>query len=233
MGVIYPASGRNDDEMREFVPPEFSLHFTRVHIPLPETAVLDDTTVSYPDLRRAGKEIAEVEPECVLWPCTAENIRRGAIGEGEQKAAIAASCPRPVVTAASSVVAALAHLGAAHIGIGAPYRDEVVTVLAAYFEGSGVRPLTQIALGLTGDRAICALAPQDTYALAKAADNAHADAVFISCGSMRIRSVINDIERELGKPVVTTTMAVMWNALHTIGFTVPLSGMGRLFSSTR
>jgi maleate isomerase len=233
IGVIYPASGRNDDEMREFLPPELSLHFTRVRIPLPDTGVFHDATVSYPDLRRAGQEIAEVEPDCVLWPCTAENIRRGAAGEHEQKAAIAASCPRPVVTAASSVKAALAHLGTTRIGIGAPYRDEVVAGLAAYFAERGIGPLTRIALGLTGDRAICALTAQDTYELAKAADHGAAEAVFISCGSMRIRSVINEVERELGKPVVTTTMAVMWNALRTVGLTAALSGMGRLFASTR
>ncbi len=189
--------------------------------------------MSYPDLRRAGKEVAEVEPHCVIWPCTAENTKRGAAGEREQQSAIASSCPEPVVTAAESVNAALAHLGAKRIGIGAPYRDEVVVALAEYFAETGVRPLTRVALGLTGDRAICALSPEDTYALAKAADHVEADAVFISCGSMRIRSVINEVERELGKPVVTTTMAVMWNALRTLGFTAPLDGMGTLFESRR
>lgn len=233
IGVIYPASGRNEQEMAEFLPQGLSLHFARVHIPLGENGVFEDATVSYPELRRAGKEIAAVDPACVLWPCTSENTRRGEAGEREQVSAIAAVCGQRVLTAAASVRAALAHLGVSRIGLGAPYRDEVVAALAAYLAGCGVSALTRVALGLAGDRAICALLPEDTYAVAKSADHVDAQAVFISCGSMRIRPVLADIERELGKPVLTSTMAVMWNALRAVGVAGPLDGMGKLFASRR
>jgi len=233
IGVIYPASGRNEREMAEFLPPGISLHFTRVHIPLRETGVLDDIVASYPDLRRAAKEIAAVDPACVLWPCTAENIRCGEAGEREQASAIAAVCGERVVTAAASVRAALAHLGVTRIGLGAPYPEEVVAGLVAYFESFGITCLTRVALGLAGDRAICALLPEDTYRLASSADHTQAEAVFISCGSMRIQPVLSDIEDELGKPVFTSTMAVMWNGLRALSIAAPFSGMGQLFASRR
>jgi len=233
VGIIYPASGRHEQEMNEFAPPSVSLHLTRVHIPLRETGEFEGAAVSYPDLRRGAKEIAAVDPACIVWPCTSENVRRGVAGEREQASAIAAMCSQPVVTAASSVTAALNHLGAKRIGLGGPYRAEVVAALADYFGERGVRVLSRISLGLSGDRQICALLPADTEALAKSADHAEADAVFISCGSMRIRPVLAAVERALGKPVLTTTMAVMWNTLRAIGITAPLAGMGRLFASAR
>jgi maleate isomerase len=93
--------------------------------------------------------------------------------------------------------------------------------------------MSRVALGFAGDRAICALLPKGTEALAKSADHAEADAVFISCGSMRIRPVLIAVERALGKPVLTTIMAVMWNTLRAIGVKAPLEGKGQLFASPR
>jgi maleate cis-trans isomerase len=39
---------------------------------------------------------------------------------------------------------------------------------------------------------------------------------------------IERIERETGKPVVSTTQASIWAALRAIGWTEPVSGYGRL-----
>ncbi len=233
VGVIYPSSGRHEQEMSEFAPPGVSLHLTRVHIPLRDSGDFEGAVVSYPDLRRGAKEIAAVDPVCIVWPCTSENVRRGVAGEREQVSAIAAVSTHPVVTAASSVTAALHHLGAKRIELGASYRAEVVAGLADYFGERGVRVLSRSSLGLSGDRQICALLPEDTETLATSADHAEAEAVFISCGSMRIRPVLAAVEGALGKPVLTTTMAVMWNVLRALGIKAPIEGLGKLFASPR
>src|SRR6516225_8673343 len=88
IGVIYPASGLNELEMAEFLPDGVTLHFTRVHIPLTESGAFDGGEVSYPELRRAGRELAAIDPACILWACTSENFKRGLPGEREQMAAI-------------------------------------------------------------------------------------------------------------------------------------------------
>jgi maleate cis-trans isomerase len=233
IGVIYPASGLNELEMAEFLPDGVTLHFTRVHIPLTESGAFDGGKVSYPELRRAGRELAAIDPACILWACTSENFKRGLPGEREQMAAIASVSSHKVITAASSVTAALAHLDVTRVAVGAPYTKSVVAALDGYLRQAGFTTLTQVALGLSGDSVICALLPEDTYALAKSADHKDAQAVFISCASMRIGSIIEEVEEELGKPVVTSTMAMMWNALRTAGVSSPLASRGALFNLRR
>jgi maleate cis-trans isomerase len=41
-------------------------------------------------------------------------------------------------------------------------------------------------------------------------------------------SVIERIEKESGKPVVTNTQAWTWEALHGMGMQNPIAGFGRL-----
>ena len=55
-----------------------------------------------------------------------------------------------------------------------------------------------------------------------------ADAVFISCSNFRTLDVIDAIERETGKPVVTSNQAAMWGTLRSVGERRAVSGAGRL-----
>jgi maleate isomerase len=55
-----------------------------------------------------------------------------------------------------------------------------------------------------------------------------ADAYFISCTTIRSTDVIERIERELGKPVVTSNQGMLWSALRDAGIDEPIAGYGRL-----
>jgi maleate cis-trans isomerase len=56
-----------------------------------------------------------------------------------------------------------------------------------------------------------------------------ADAVFISCSNFRTLDIIEAVERESGKPVVTSNQAAMWGTLRGIGDRRVVPGAGRLF----
>jgi len=52
--------------------------------------------------------------------------------------------------------------------------------------------------------------------------------VYMPCNKWRIVSVIDRIENESGKLVVTNTQAWVWEALRAMGMKNPISGYGRL-----
>jgi maleate isomerase len=56
------------------------------------------------------------------------------------------------------------------------------------------------------------------------------DGIYMPCNKWRTVSVIDRIEKETGKPVVTNTQAWVWEALHTIGMRRPIAGYGCLLS---
>ena len=66
------------------------------------------------------------------------------------------------------------------------------------------------------------------YALGRAADSGDADAVLISGTGLHTASIVERLERDLGKPVVTSQVATLWHALRIMGIQEPVRGYGRL-----
>jgi arylmalonate decarboxylase len=64
--------------------------------------------------------------------------------------------------------------------------------------------------------------------MARAVDRPEADAIFISCTSLPTLKLIDAIEEQLGKPVVTSNQATFWNALQKLKLRVRLPNGGRL-----
>ncbi len=57
-----------------------------------------------------------------------------------------------------------------------------------------------------------------------------AEALFISCTALRATGLIAGLEIELGRPVVTSTQAMWWEALQFAGAPARHEGAGRLFT---
>ena len=54
------------------------------------------------------------------------------------------------------------------------------------------------------------------------------DGVFVSCTSMRVADVADEIEAAIGKPVVASNQAMAWHCLRLGGVTEPIEGFGML-----
>ena len=54
--------------------------------------------------------------------------------------------------------------------------------------------------------------------------------MFLSCTNVRTLEVIEPLERELGRPVVTSNQAGLWHALRLVGVDAAIPGYGRLLT---
>ncbi len=74
---------------------------------------------------------------------------------------------------------------------------------------------------------IWALSPETGYDLASSLlrDHPDVDGLYMPCNKWRIISVIERIEQEFGKPVVTNTQAWVWEALRGMGIASRLTVM--------
>ena len=68
--------------------------------------------------------------------------------------------------------------------------------------------------------------PEEIYQLGLRINEPEAEGLFFSCTNFRAAEVIERLEQELGKPVVTANQASMWSALRRLGVesTVPDAG---------
>jgi len=61
--------------------------------------------------------------------------------------------------------------------------------------------------------------------------NDDADAYFVSCANIRSIDVIEALEDQLNRPVITSNQAALWSALRLAGLNDNISALGRLFKT--
>jgi maleate cis-trans isomerase len=59
-----------------------------------------------------------------------------------------------------------------------------------------------------------------------------ADGYFLSCTNTRMIEAIEELERRLGKPVVSSNQATLWACLKRLGIAHQDKRLGRLFSQS-
>jgi maleate cis-trans isomerase len=101
-------------------------------------------------------------------------------------------------------------------------------IAKTFLEASGVEVVAMQGLSLV-DNLVVGRLPSDTaYDVALKVNRSDADAIVLSCTNWQTMDAIERIEREAGKPVITTTQASVWAALRMLGHSESISGYGRL-----
>jgi maleate isomerase len=97
-----------------------------------------------------------------------------------------------------------------------------------YLREAGFDLLADKAVSLSGTDEYCIAPPQLWYDEAVALRRDATDAYFLSCANIHSVDVIEDLERTLGRPVVTSNQAAIWCALRKAGIYDPVPGLGHL-----
>ena len=225
IGFIIPASNRMvEPQMHRFMPAGVVPHVTRLDmhdVPLATLA---------PKLLEAAALLAKSKCDVTVFQCTGSSMSGGIEMEKRVVHDMSALTDRPALSAASSVTAALRALGARRLVFISETRQEGHDKKAAFLREAGYELLVSKAAGLPGTDAFCTTPPQFWYDLAIAQRRDDADAIFISCANIHSVDVIDALERELKKPVVTSNQAALWHALRTIGIDDAVPGLGKLLT---
>jgi maleate isomerase len=168
------------------------------------------------------------ELDAVCYSCTSASV---VIGDAEIEAAIREAKPGvPVVTPPLAAVNGLKALGARRISVLAPYTVETSRPMAPYFAAHGFDIASFTCLGFDDDREMARIKPAALVDLAREATAPDAEALFISCTALRAASVVPEIEKAIGRPVVTSNLATAWNCLRLCGDQALRPEWGRLMA---
>lgn len=229
--LLPPGNPTIEPEIIALTPPGVSVHFHRM-VAHGEAGSLhgqeerNRTMIAHLD---DGLDLlAMVKPAVVAIAHTATSYTLGRAGEAELLARLEARSGRRVVTAFGAVAAALARLGVRRVALGAPYSAETTAAGKAHLEAWGFEVV--YADNLKGVANIYDETAERAAALARAVDRAEAEAVFLSGTGMPTLPVLDRLEGELGKPVVSSNLAMMWHALRLAGIAAAIPGYGRLLT---
>jgi len=229
--MVPPGTPTVEQEMFAHAPPGVSVHFARMVArgPVGTLANLQSRAASQlANLDETVDSIASVEPEVITLAHTATSYTLGAAGDAELARRQEERTGIPFISALGSAAAALQALGVRRIAIGTPYDRALTMRSKEVFEQYGFEVVH--ADCLPDVECIFTETRRRVYGLMRGVNRPEADAVFISGIGLPTLGVIGAAEADLGKPVVSSASATLWNALRTAGISTPVPGCGRLLA---
>ncbi len=227
IGVIVPSGNiATEPQFRAMLPEGVAPFFTRAPL----------TTTDGDGLMQMAKRLdhdvqllVDAKVDIVFFHCTA--ITTYAPGSDDEiLAQIAAVTDTPASATSKGIVAALDALQAKRVVLITPYTADINRREVAFLERHGAEVVHETGLGIPDSPSMFAVTPGEWIDIARRNRRDDADLYFLSCAAVRTAEVIDPLEAELGRPVVTSNLLGVWHAMRTIGVTDRVAGFGTLLA---
>jgi maleate isomerase len=219
VGVIIPSLNvAVEDDFRRELPANVGLHITRVRLGKSQGRVTQAA------LLEAGRDavnnstlLADAGMDAIAFNCTGASLSDGPPGARRLRDEIAKATNTPSTTTILSVVRALRASGLRRIVHVCPFTPEFGADEAAFLHAEGFELIASRGLNFTDARVAAKLLPRDICDIAAHLDQPEAEGIFLACANVRAMEATAELQQRLGKPVVTSNQAVLWDLLDTIG----------------
>jgi maleate isomerase len=119
------------------------------------------------------------------------------------------------------------------VAVATPYPQETNRVVGSFLTQHGIDVVGAVTFDILSGYEMSRLSPRDIYAAALAANTDEAEAIFISCTALIVSPILENLERETGKPVVTSNQALAWQCCEIAGVRRQDGSGGTLFRHAR
>jgi maleate cis-trans isomerase len=227
IGLIVPSSNcLSEQQFHRYAPAGIDIQVTRLrmtgkwHKPV---ADLERT------IAEASAALSDAKPDLILFNCTGTSMEEGLEGEARIRGVVETAGSCPALTTSEAINEALKALEMRALVLISPYAKATNLHEIAYLEQAGFKVVHDFALGLGGGQSYIAVPPARWNEIVLENLRSEADGYFLSCTNTTMIETIDDLERRLEKPVVTSNQAALWACLKRLKILQPIVGLGKLF----
>jgi maleate cis-trans isomerase len=171
----------------------------------------------------AAESVATAEVDVVVFGCTSGSFVKGPEWNKKMIKNLERVAKVPVITTAQAMIEALKE-----ISVTTPYVKVTNERLKSFLKSHHFDVLDLKTFDMLDQFAHARIEPSEIYALAKKSDKPKSAGLFIACTQMRTLDIIEILENDLKKPVITATQASMWLALKVLKVNMGREGFGKL-----
>lgn len=233
MGCIVPVSNTNlEPDMVRICPQGMSVHFARAGgydiDQVPDSAQMIKLAES--SLEPVLDQLVATRPDIIAYGCTSATLAKGPKYDAEFRTKIEQLSGVPAITAASALCHAVISLGIKSVAFGSPYTQQLNQEGADFLNQSGLEVVHIPYIGRDlGNYGQSELTPDQVYRLGLDSNHDDAEGLVLSCTDMRAVEVIDALEDTLGKPVISSNQALMFQAAEMLKMCSRIPGqLGRI-----
>lgn len=218
VGVVIPSFNVVvEDDLRRYLPDDVGYHITRLR--LRKTA----GRVTQEALLEAGRDAIEVATlladagmDAIAFNCTGASLSDGPEGARNLRDEIAGATNTAATTTILSVTRSLRASGLRRIAHICPFTAEFGADEANFLRAEGFDVVASQGLNFTDARVAAKMTPEEICDVAMKFDHPDAEGLFLACANVRAMEATEALQQRLGKPVVTSNQAVLWDLLDLI-----------------
>lgn len=225
LGVLVPSSILpTEPEFTRMTPEGVSCHYHRISF---QGGGIDNLKKVEQGLEDATRIILHIRPAAMAMTGTGVSFAGGyGYDQNMIEKMKKINGNLPTTTTSSSVIDALHRLGVKKISMAMPYIEEVALAAVKFVEESGIAVIKKKWLG----ESPAYISPDKIYGLAMEVDTMQSEAIFLPCTGWHTINIIEKLEGDLRKPVISSNQATMWNLLRLASINDKIQGYGQLMS---
>lgn len=230
IGLVIPSSNTTmESEFWRMAPNGVSVHVGRMFVSSSPSTEREEALHGMLEYTmRAVEDVGTAGVNVVVFGCTVGSFLFGLDFERDLTRKIEEKAKLPTITTSEAVVEALRVLNARRIVMATPYDERTTQKEKVFLEANGFTVLKTDFLNLRKNIEVGWLTPDVAYKQARKIFVPEADALFISCTNYRTIELIKTLEKDLERPVVTSTQASMWATLKKLGIKEEMTRYGAL-----
>ncbi|MEU8886784.1 decarboxylase [Streptomyces sp. NPDC048442] len=233
IGFLYPGHSAEDDYPRI----EMMLAAPDIRLPLVHTDIGTDAhrvdalleMGSETRLAAGVEELRLAGAEAVVWACTSASFVFGWEGAHDQVRRLALHAGLPASSTSFAFAHAVRALGASRVAVAATYPSDIAELFHDFLKSAGTEVVSTRGSGIVTAAEVGTWGRAEVLALARAGDHPEAEAVLLPDTALHTAAYLADLERELGKPVLTANQVTVWEGLRLAERRVRAKGLGVLF----
>lgn len=182
-------------------------------------------------LETAARKLKELKPDSVIWACTSGSFVGGVEWAESQVKAISFVCQCPAGSTSLAFINALNTLDVKRVAVMATYPEVIARRFIVFLNERGIEASNLIWLDEISGWDAALIPAEKIKASVRRADKPDAEAILVPDTAIPTLSLIESLEQEMGKPVITANQVTLWEGLRLAGVQVDLEGWGRLLAS--
>ena len=168
-------------------------------------------------LALGGQRLRRHDPDAVVWACTSGSFVYGWDGARRQAAWLSEAAGVPASSTSFGFVNAAHAVGARRVAVAASYPEPVAEQFVEFLQAGGVRVVALSSRGIPTAAEVGRLSPSAVTQLILGNDHPDAEALLVPDTAMRTFGLVSEMERRLGKPVLTANQVTVWEGLRLAG----------------